>query len=53
MKGKWSYSFGKDGSFGFGFGVWRVHYIPDIIWTIALGPLTVYYIKYGSYNSEK
>ncbi len=44
MKNKWSYSFWKYGSGGFGFGVWRVNYIPQIIWTIAIGPLTIYYI---------
>lgn len=37
-----NYSFWKNGSGGFGFGVWRVNYKTHIIWTIAIGPMTVY-----------
>lgn len=44
MKGNWNYSFWKrDGSFGFGLGIWRTNFITSYIWTIALGQLTIYY----------
>lgn len=34
----------KNGSGGFGFGVWRVNYSTSIFWTIAIGPLNIYII---------
>lgn len=37
-----NYSFWKNGSGGFGLGIWRVDYVTQIIWTIAIGPMTVY-----------
>jgi hypothetical protein len=41
------YSFWRNGSGGFGFGVWRsCHYRNgNPIWTIALGPLSIYLRK--------
>lgn len=36
------HSFWKNGSGGFGFGVWRVKYPTQIIWTVIIGPLNLY-----------
>lgn len=44
MKGNFDYSFWKSGSYGFGLGIWRTNFITSYIWTIALGPLSIYYI---------
>lgn len=39
-----NYSFWTNGSGGFGLGIWRVDYVTQIIWTIAIGPMTVYLV---------
>lgn len=35
----------KNGSGGFGLGIWRVNYQEVIVWTIAIGPITIYAAK--------
>lgn len=41
---KITHSFWKNGSGGFGFGVWKMQYPKNIIWTIAFGPMSVYIV---------
>lgn len=46
-------SFSRHGSFGFGFGIWRTYLGvgQKPIWTIAVGPLSIYVRKL--YASER
>ena len=53
MKNNWkfditSFQAWKNGSVGFGFGLWRINYGYAIIWSLALGPFTFYVSKRNS-----
>lgn len=40
---RFTYTLWSSTGAGFGLGVWRVVYLPtNVIWTIAIGPLSIY-----------
>lgn len=36
-------TFGGNGSYGFGLGIWRTSFGRYAIWTVAIGPLSIYW----------